>query len=178
MQPILTHSRSSGDGWFVKALPENVRSIVSQIGRAVESRQRTPANVVALDKYRLGLQQCLELSKTENMTIVFMATDARYPRMNNAFTPLWNQYPCTFTIDDILPADSPHWQILDAIKDPRTGGNLRKFLLPLVDASVAGRGWFFIGSEGSTFSGYIYRLYDVFWSDNEKQRLSQEAHGS
>lgn len=169
---------SSGDGWFVKALPENVRSIVSQIGRVVESRQMSPPDVTPIDRYRLGLQQCLELSKTNNMTIVFMATDARFPRMNKAFAPLWNQYPCTFTIEDILPSDSPHWQILDAVKDPRTGGSLRKFLLPLVDASVAGRGWFFIGSEGSTFSGYIYRLHDVFWSDNEKQRLSQDASSS
>jgi hypothetical protein len=64
------------------------------------------------------------------------------------------------------------WSILDKERNPATGTSMRKFLLPLVDASISSRGWFFIGSKGSTFSGYINRLHDVYWSDTKKQELA------
>lgn len=76
-------------------------------------------------------------------------------------------------MDDIFDPANTHWRELDQVTDSRTGRSLRKFLLPLVDASVASRGWFFIGSKGSTFSGYIYRLHDVFWSNVKKQHMGE-----
>lgn len=160
----------SSDGWFVKALPENVMSIVSQINREMESRQRP----IIKDLSPPMLYECLELSRTSNMSLIYLATDARSPRTDPAFRPLWETYPCTFTMDDVLAPDSPDWAELDAVVDRSTGSSLRRFLLPLVDASVASRGWNFIGSKGSTFSGYIYRLHDVFWSSAKSQTLSEE----
>jgi hypothetical protein len=135
-------------------------------------------------------------AKAGETTLVYVATDARNPRLDSAFDPLWKSHPCSFTIHDILTqggsydedADldsednddesaaaavaSMEWAILDKERNPATGASMRKFLLPLVDASISSRGWFFIGSKGSTFSGYISRLHDVYWSDAKKQELA------
>ncbi|CAO3588106.1 unnamed protein product [Absidia cylindrospora] len=149
-----------------------------------------------------NLEQCVTSAKNGDTTLIYVATDARNPRQADAFDPLWKLYPCSFTIHDILAQEgngngnetgdddddfgtednddegaaaaiaSMGWTILDKERNPATGTSMRKFLLPLVDASVSSRGWFFIGSKGSTFSGYINRLHDVYWSDTKKQELA------
>ncbi|ORZ21391.1 hypothetical protein BCR42DRAFT_448242 [Absidia repens] len=214
----------SGDGWFVNTLPENILSIVSQINRAVDSQHQRntfvdfeldensdsydPA-ILPLDSSSMRsstpppkLEQCVTSAKNGDATLIYVATDARNPRQDDAFDPLWKLYPCSFTIHDILAQEgngngnetgdddddfgtednddegaaaaiaSMGWSILDKERNPATGTSMRKFLLPLVDASVSSRGWFFIGSKGSTFSGYINRLHDVYWSDTKKQELA------
>ncbi|KAG0164789.1 hypothetical protein DFQ28_009704 [Apophysomyces sp. BC1034] len=171
------HVRAS-DGWFVKALSENINSIVSQITRAVDSRLSSVDSILSPPPeipLNPTLDQCLELSKQHKVTLIYMATDARLPRSDPAFDPLWNFYPCTFTIDDIVGQDKEEWAELDEYADKRTGMSLRKFLIPLVDASTASRGWFFIGSDGSTFSGYISRLHDIFQSKMKEQSMGLES---
>ncbi|KAG2220539.1 hypothetical protein INT45_004145, partial [Circinella minor] len=189
------HVRSS-DGWFVKALPENIYNIVLQINKEVEARSLSENMIInnnlipgggspieqeeeekiekqLLLQQKLDLQQCLDLAKQKKVTLIYMATDARSPRHSSAFDPIWSQYPCTFTMDDLLIPSSPIWKELDGVMDQSTGQSMRKFLLPLVDATIASRGWFFIGSKGSTFSGYIYRLHDVFWSNARLEQRIQ-----
>jgi hypothetical protein len=146
-----------------------------------------------------SLAQCVDSAKKGKRTLIYVATDARLPRLDSAFDPLWKLYPCSFTIHDILAqeegdsnrggfeddgdletddndddsaaaaAASMGWAILDKERNPTTGTSMRKFLLPLVDASISSRGWFFIGSKGSTFSGYIHRIHDIYWSATKKQ---------
>ncbi|KAI9264292.1 hypothetical protein BDA99DRAFT_537007 [Phascolomyces articulosus] len=184
------HVRSS-DGWFVKALPENIYNIVLQINKELESRSISSQSEMMmnlapgsreqeeaierqfLQQHKLDLQQCLDLAKEKRATLIYMATDARSPRSNPAFDPIWSRYPCTFTMDDLLVPSSPFWNELDSVVDSSTGSSMRKFLLPLVDATIASRGWFFIGSKGSTFSGYIYRLHDVYWANAKMEQRIQ-----
>ncbi|KAI8370603.1 uncharacterized protein BYT42DRAFT_582996 [Radiomyces spectabilis] len=161
----------SGDGWFVKALPENINSTVSQINRVVAPTDQWPLTSKVTAGFALSLEQCLELAKTNNITLIYMATDARAPRSTPAFDPLWANNPCTFTIDDLMGPDDEAWMALDKEKHELSGKSMRKFLVPLVDATVASRGWLFIGSKGSTFSGYIHRLHDVFWSNQKMQTI-------
>ncbi|KAI8341535.1 hypothetical protein BC941DRAFT_449941 [Chlamydoabsidia padenii] len=148
------------------------------------------------------LAKCVAAAKNGEATLVYVATDSRNPRQDSAFDPLWKSHPCSFTIHDILAQEegssnsggfdddsdlgtednddeevaaavaSMGWATLDKERNPATGDSMRKFLLPLVDASISSRGWFFIGSKGSTFSGYINRLHDVYWSDAKKQELA------
>ncbi|CAO3611999.1 unnamed protein product [Cunninghamella blakesleeana] len=247
----------SGDGWFVNALPDTVRTIVSQIDKAVQSKNdqhqqtqqqtllfdpnnmnhpfisnkqeedeegstqpqslSTSASITINDVYHQNgipnLEKCVAAAKNGEVTLIYLATDAREPRKNEAFDLLWQSYPCTFTIHDILSNnnnphyqpynsntkndnnnndmlddedltiedndieevtkalnESPGWSILDRERNPSTGSSMRKFLLPLVDASISSRGWFFIGSKGSTFSGYIHRIHDIYWSETKKQQ--------
>ncbi|CAO3594193.1 unnamed protein product [Absidia cylindrospora] len=211
----------SGDGWFVNALPENILNIVSRINHAVESQQRqqtsldpgldenddssTQPRYLSSTSAAMGipnLAQCVASAKNGKRTLIYVATDARLPRLDSAFDPLWKLYPCSFTIHDILgqeegnsnrggfeddgdletddndddgaaaAAASMGWAILDKERNPTTGTSMRKFLLPLVDASISSRGWFFIGSKGSTFSGYIHRIHDIYWSNTKKQDLA------
>ncbi|KAF7724988.1 hypothetical protein EC973_000481 [Apophysomyces ossiformis] len=168
----------SGDGWFVKALPENINSVVSKITKAVDSRQTSVDSILSSPTeipLNPTLDQCLALAKQHKVTLIYMATDARSPRSEPAFDPLWKRYPCTFTMDDIIGQEDEAWSELDKYTDKRTGSSLRKFLIPLVDAATASKGWFFIGSEGSTFSGYILRLHDIFQSNLNNQSKALEA---
>ncbi|CAO3643210.1 unnamed protein product [Cunninghamella echinulata] len=269
----------SGDGWFVNALPDTLRTIVSQIDRSVQSKSRqqqkkqlkqqtllfdpnsnnnnnninfinnnnqeeknmyetqpqqqqqqqqqqdTSSAPTSRDYYlnkngTPNLEKCVAAAKKDDMTLIYVATDAREPRKNEAFDPLWQSYPCSFTIHDILSssiysntidnnnnnndnniildqddeditiedndneeiatilASDMGWSILDKERNPTTGSSMRKFLLPLVDASISSRGWFFIGSKGSTFSGYIHRLHDIFWSATKKQQFNNNNNNN
>ncbi|ORX59627.1 hypothetical protein DM01DRAFT_1282145 [Hesseltinella vesiculosa] len=176
------HIRSS-DGWFVDALPDTVFSIVSNIDRAVLSHQHQQTNLTPGtwddEEFRAGssvapqLSTCVAAAKQGKTPLVYVATDDRHPRDNKAFDLIWQSYPCSFTLDDILTqADPDHAisRLLDSDPHPVTG-SMRRFLLPMVDASISSRGWIFIGSKGSTFSGYIRRLHDIFWSGKKSEQL-------
>ncbi|KAI8341922.1 hypothetical protein BC941DRAFT_414886 [Chlamydoabsidia padenii] len=191
----------SGDGWFVDALPDNIIHIVSLLHRVSNKQHGRQQTLLDLDdpttqpRYSSSisnLAHCVTAAKNGKGTLVFVATDARNPRSNRAFDPLWTDFPCSFTIHDILALDNDDpdfdmedlineditvvlaaaaamgWTLLDNVHHPVTGTSMRKFLLPMVDASISSRGSTFIGSKGSTFSGYIHRIHDIFWSKNKK----------
>lgn len=105
------------------------------------------------------LSSCVALAKSKQATLVFLATDAIQPRKNVLFKDLWLHSPCTFTLNEILSDKNPLWSHMDQYRNVHTGESMRKFLIPLVDAFVASKGESFIGTNGSTFSGYIRRLH-------------------
>lgn len=104
-----------------------------------------------------------------------MATDAPNPASNKAFSLLYSSYPCTFTIDSFSTASNqPAWDALTKATNAHDGAPLKKYLIPLIDATIASRGRLFIGTEASTFSGYVYRLHDVFWSQQQAASLTSK----
>ncbi|KAI7889547.1 uncharacterized protein EV154DRAFT_514129 [Mucor mucedo] len=142
------HLRTA-DGLFIDAVPENIQNII----------QRIPATSIPLiNTTDLPLSTCVTLAQQNQTTLVFLATDAIQPRSNPQFQPLWSHSPCTFTLNEILPPQHPTWHHVDAYRT-HTGESMRRFLTPLMDALVASQGSAFIGSKGSTFSGYIRRLH-------------------
>lgn len=53
---------------------------------------------------------------------------------------------------------------------------LDRYLIPMVDGTVAARARVVVGSKGSTFSGFIYQMHDVFWAEKKaEQWLREEA---
>lgn len=134
---------------FIDAVPENIENII----------QKIPPMTILLSNTSDLLSTCVALAKSKQTTLVFLATDAIQPRSNPQFMPLWSHSPCTFTLNDILPPLHPTWHHADAYRTLHTGESMRRFLVPLVDALVASQGNAFIGSKGSTFSGYIRRLH-------------------
>lgn len=156
------HLRTA-DGLFVDAIPENIESILEKIenitAKSIESTKiqhlLTNKNISSL------LSTCVTLAKSKQTTLVFLATDAINPRNDDKFKQLWQHSPCTFTLNDILPNNSPLWSHMDQFRATHTGDSLRRFLIPLVDALVASKGNSFIGTKGSTFSGYIRRLHQT-----------------
>lgn len=153
----------TADGLFVDAIPENIESILEKIenitAKSIESTKiqhlLTNKNISSL------LSTCVTLAKSKQTTLVFLATDAINPRNDDKFKQLWQHSPCTFTLNDILPNNSPLWSHMDQFRATHTGDSLRRFLIPLVDALVASKGNSFIGTKGSTFSGYIRRLHQT-----------------
>lgn len=148
---IGAHLRTA-DGHFVEALPENVNHLIQSINTTASTGH-------------YSLKKCVALAKKNQVQLVFLATDAVRPRKNEQLRDLWTYAPCTFTLNDILkPNNSTSWSYMDQYRTQHTGESMRKFLVPLVDALVASKGNKFIGTKGSTFSGYIRRLHDAYWS--------------
>ncbi|KAI8097964.1 uncharacterized protein B0P05DRAFT_97966 [Gilbertella persicaria] len=141
------HLRTA-DGLFVKAIPENIQHLIDRI--PVPNSERHAL---------FSLDTCVEMVKANQTALVFLATDAVQPRKDKRFRDLWHHLPCTFTLDDILSKDHPSWRHMDQYRVSHTGQSMRKYLIPLVDALVASQGTSFVGTRGSTFSGYIKRLH-------------------
>jgi hypothetical protein len=88
--------------------------------------------------------------------IIYMATDAKAPRRNHK--SLYMAFPCILTLSDFEP-------LLDDLKTVVNEWDnmpMYKFLIPFVDMIVAAKGGYFIGTQGSTFSGYTARLNEMF----------------
>lgn len=137
---------------FINAVPENIENIIQRI-QPMDEQIPTNKSMSEL------LSTCVSLAKTKQTTLVFLATDAIHPRNNPKFRNLWLHSPCTFTLNEILSMHHPSWSSMDQYRTLHTGESMRRFLIPLVDALVASKGKYFIGSKGSTFSGYIRRLH-------------------
>jgi hypothetical protein len=146
------HLRTA-DGLFIDAIPDNIQHLISSIPN---SNQQIPNS----DK----LSTCVALAKQNNTKLVFLATDAVQPRNNAKFRDLWKHLPCTFTLAEILSDKDPLWSHMDQYRTSHTGQSMRKYLIPLIDALVASQGEKFVGTKGSTFSGYINRLHKSYWN--------------
>jgi hypothetical protein len=164
----------SGDGFFIKALPRNMQKIMWQIKTAIAKHSDIPSlqEQLAIIPKHPNLAQCLELAKSHNISVVYLATDAREPSTNPDLAILYATFPCTFTIDNFTdPANQPGWNALNNAANAHDGRNMKKYLIPMVDATIASRGRLFVGTESSTFSGYISRLHDVFWTHQQAASL-------
>jgi len=145
------HLRTA-DGLFIHAIPDNIQHLISSIPN---SDNQIPNS----DK----LSTCVALAKQNRTKLVFLATDAVQPRHDAKFRDLWKHLPCTFTLAEILDDKDPQWSHMDQYRTSHTGQSMRKYLIPLIDALVASQGEKFVGTKGSTFSGYINRLHKSYW---------------
>jgi hypothetical protein len=159
-------------------MPENIHNIASQLDLIQQSY--TLQNYSVNDSRQdiisgtNTLETCIRLSKNRQAIIMFLATDANHSHKDPKFSQLYKSYPCIFTLTDMLSQDDPTWDVMDQYRTSHTNASMRKFFIPLVDALVASRGHAFIGTEGSTFSGYIRRLHTHFWdsSNTENQETN------
>jgi hypothetical protein len=74
---------------------------------------------------------------------LFIATDARNPRMHSLFAIFFETFPCTF----VLPDFSEDLKPLVSLRRPGDASSVGQFLLPLVDAVVAGHATHVIGTQ-------------------------------
>ncbi|EPQ52906.1 hypothetical protein GLOTRDRAFT_45604 [Gloeophyllum trabeum ATCC 11539] len=87
---------------------------------------------------------------------LFVSTDAPDPANHALIRPLMSTFPCTFFLSDFTSELAP----LDPIQNPYDGAFLKPFLLPLIEAIIAGKARYVVGTDGSTFSAYVQ---DVLW---------------
>ncbi|EUC65356.1 transmembrane protein, putative [Rhizoctonia solani AG-3 Rhs1AP] len=82
---------------------------------------------------------------------LFIATDAAHPRAHPSLAIFHKTFPCTFVLSD-FPDEVKSLHALHRQGDMSPIG---RFLIPLVDAVVAGHATHVIGTQNSTFSQYV-----------------------
>ncbi|KAF9584574.1 hypothetical protein BGW38_005970 [Lunasporangiospora selenospora] len=82
---------------------------------------------------------------------VFLATDVRHPRQDPLFQEYLEQFPCTVFLTDFEGSLA----ILEKVQNPIDGVRMFPHIVALMDASLAAMGRDFMGTDQSTFSGYI-----------------------
>ncbi|RUP44040.1 hypothetical protein BC936DRAFT_150026 [Jimgerdemannia flammicorona] len=155
------HVRTS-DGYFARVQQQNIGTILENL-HTVNATAGLPSIPPVLPS-NPTVSQCLQAASEagNNLTLVYMATDAQYPRANRIFASLYNAYPCTFTLGDFLADEGINWKELRAARNPYDGVSLERYFIPMIDATAAANGRVVIGSKGSTFSGFVYQMHDVF----------------
>ena len=93
---------------------------------------------------------------------LFIATDARAPAANVLLAPLTRTFPCTYFLGDFAEGRGALEEVraLGKLVNGRDGVPLGGFLMPFLDAMVAGRAWGVVGTERSTFSAFVT---DILW---------------
>lgn len=87
---------------------------------------------------------------------LFISTDANDPSEHPLLRPFFDTFPCTFVLSDF----SEEVAELKQLESGYDGLMLHDFLLPFLDAIVAGNAHQIFGTEGSTFSQFVQ---DVLW---------------
>ncbi|RIA95741.1 hypothetical protein C1645_756607 [Glomus cerebriforme] len=94
-----------------------------------------------------------KLHATDNgvNTVIYLATDAKNPRMNPLLFKFFNTFPCVFVLDD-FEQDLINLKSVRNIHDKTP---LTSYLIPMLDSIISAKGFNFIGTPKSTFSNYI-----------------------
>ena len=87
---------------------------------------------------------------------LYIATDARAPSLDALLWRFVRAFPCVFFLEDF----AAHTRPLGKLWNEEDGVALGGFLMPFLDAMVAGQGWEVVGTEQSTFSAFVV---DVLW---------------
>ncbi|KAJ1311044.1 hypothetical protein OPQ81_009549 [Rhizoctonia solani] len=91
---------------------------------------------------------------------LFIATDAANPRTHPSLAIFHKTFPCTFVLSD-FPDEVKSLVTLHRFGDVSPIG---RFLVPLVDAVVAGHATHVIGTQNSTFSNYVTNVLHPAYS--------------
>ncbi|CAM0140172.1 unnamed protein product [Umbelopsis sp. WA50703] len=160
-QYVSAHIRT-GDGVFKQHITETIDKIKAKLDGLVHEEsntndteveelrmlqlQKTPQSISKL------LDRCVQLrTEAGKLTTLFMATDSKDPRNDPNLRTLFDNYVCSFTLLDFPDATKS----IKATSPRDNHTEIGPLLLPLVDAVIASYGKDFVGTQGSTFSGYV-----------------------
>jgi hypothetical protein len=99
---------------------------------------------------------------------LFVSTDIVDPEAHPDLEGLLRTFPCTYFLHDF----AHQTRRLDSLKSGVDGLRLKKYVLPFIDAMVAGHADAFVGTNGSTYSGFIE---DVLWPTYHGQEIRQRG---
>jgi len=89
-------------------------------------------------------------------TVLFIATDVSHPWQSPVFDSFRRTFPCLFFLDDFAEILNN----LDGLVNAYDGLDMKGFILPFLDALVAGLAESVIGTKDSTFSMFVQ---DILW---------------
>ncbi|ORX90576.1 hypothetical protein K493DRAFT_317862 [Basidiobolus meristosporus CBS 931.73] len=154
-----------GDGGFSNKVEENAKGILQLMTRMLAMSKGVEYNEAIVDEVpiftrRMSLAECLERDSEVAVSspIVYLATDARDPRQRPDFSLIFQRFPCTFILSDFLSELTE----IQAEKNPWDNTSIGKYLIPMVDAVVAAKGEFYVGTNQSTFSMYVRRMHNQY----------------
>ncbi|CAO3666640.1 unnamed protein product [Umbelopsis ramanniana] len=93
---------------------------------------------------------------------IYVATDAHDPRNAPELAPVFERFPCAKILGDymaIVSSLESHVGV-ELYQPPQE--SIVRFLIPVIDAMVAGHAKSFMGNPSSTFSAYIEQLHTVY----------------
>lgn len=96
---------------------------------------------------------------------VYIATDAHSPLDEPSLAPFRHALPCLSFLSDFRDL-VPELPALDPLRSEQEGVKMAPFLLPMLEAMIAGRGRVVLGTKGSTFSRYVVSvLHESYWRE-------------
>ena len=92
-------------------------------------------------------------------TVIYLATDTPSPRTSPLLQKIYATFPCVFDLSDFQSVLADVKRVMNVEEKVK----LDSYLIPMLDAMIAAQGHTFMGTTGSTFSGYIERqLHPVY----------------
>ncbi|KAI8578377.1 hypothetical protein K450DRAFT_247600 [Umbelopsis ramanniana AG] len=98
---------------------------------------------------------------------IYVATDAKDPRKSPELVPVFERFPCAKVLGDykdLLPSLESDDAGVTLFQPPQQ--SIVNFLIPVIDAMVAGHAKDFMGNPSSTYSTYIEQLQLAYSQTN------------
>ncbi|KAK9719983.1 hypothetical protein K7432_004431 [Basidiobolus ranarum] len=142
---------------FSDRTPENVREILATLA------EKTPE---CQNSTRSSIHKCLPRTPEDicGSPIIYLSTDSINPRSHTDLTPLFQQYPCTFTLQDFHKAFSSLSNQVN--NDDQV--NLAPFLASMTETEIVSRGSFVANIRNSMQGSYAALLHDIYFHQRSK----------
>ncbi|KAG9286566.1 hypothetical protein G9A89_000613 [Geosiphon pyriformis] len=99
--------------------------------------------------------------RSSTSKIIYIATDAQLN--DTSLSPIFNTYPCILTLLNFTST----LESLNNIVNPIDNSPLKEFLLPMIDLLVVAHSKHFVGTPGSTFSGFAANIHNILVPNGE-----------
>ncbi|GJN92275.1 hypothetical protein Rhopal_005305-T1 [Rhodotorula paludigena] len=105
---------------------------------------------------------------------LYLATDSRAPEADINLAPFFAAFPCTFLLSDFDRAQPERNDglIVESVEqmgrlvNDLDGVPLGRLFLPFLEAIIASKGRLAVGTQHSTFSGFVQKhLHEAYWLD-------------
>ncbi|KAI9286702.1 hypothetical protein BC943DRAFT_351481 [Umbelopsis sp. AD052] len=140
-QQFLSIHVRMGNRQFLKPLHKHIEEQIEFLEKA----QRGPGNSTSCGDFQ-----------------IYVATDAHDPRKSPELAPVFERFPCAKVLGDykdLLPSLESDTGVT-LFQPPQQ--SIVNFLIPVIDAMVAGHAKDFMGNPSSTYSTYIEQLQSVY----------------
>ncbi|KAH8919739.1 hypothetical protein BT69DRAFT_468160 [Atractiella rhizophila] len=156
-----------GDGVFKKEEVERMQRLHDELIVQLNNQEKPKSGKGGTLDSRLACKKKLhtEPSKQVFNAPLYLATDSHSPSTLPSLAPLYETFPCLFTLSDFMPLleeeidDIMHWKSDDGI-------SIGSLMLPMLDGMVAAGGYVVQGTWGSTFGDFAMGPLHNYYSAN------------
>ncbi|KAK9712963.1 hypothetical protein K7432_006762 [Basidiobolus ranarum] len=150
---------------FSDKIPVNVRTILNMLMDRISDREceqpaSNPKSGVP------SLEECLARTAQDSCSspLLYLSTDAINPRAHGDLTPIFQQFPCTFTPHDFRQEYSSLGTQLNA----EAHVNLVQYMISMVETEIISRGSSVATIKNSMQGVYAGLLHDIYFHKKSK----------